>query len=140
MGVDISVKKLEIARKKIALQIWDFVGEYMYRTFLPIYARGASGGIFMYDITRFESLINLKEWLKIFNNATGESEKKIPLFIVGGKCDLYSKRTIIFEDAINLMKSFNISEYIECSSKTGQNVNIIFEKLTLTMMENAGFI
>ena len=41
------------------------------------------------------------------------------------------------EDAIELSKSRNLDGYIECSSKTGDNVDEVFELITRKMMENA---
>jgi len=68
IGVDFHVKKLEVNGKKVLLQIWDFAGEKRFRFLLPSYVLGASGGIFMYDITRYSSLKNFPEWVKIFKN------------------------------------------------------------------------
>ena len=66
IGVDFHIKKLDIQDKRVSLQIWDFAGEGRFRALLPSYVLGASGGIFMYDITRYSSLRNFQEWLTIF--------------------------------------------------------------------------
>ena len=66
IGVDFHIKKLIIEEKRISLQIWDFAGEERFRFLLPSYVLGASGGIFVYDITRFTSLKNFQDWLDIF--------------------------------------------------------------------------
>lgn len=140
MGVNISIKKLKIDNKKVTLQLWDLVGEERFRFLLPIYLRGISGGIFMYDITREESLNNITEWLNTFKISTAENNIQIPIIMVGGKLDLQGKRAVSTEKAVNIAKTYGFYDYIECSSKTGDNVEIIFNKLTHSMMENAGFI
>ncbi len=139
MGVDINVKKLDIEGKNVTLQVWDFVGDVSFRSFLPVYGRGASGAIFMYDITNKESVMNRDDWLNFFNKPI-ESGKQIPIFIVGGKSDLSNNRSISLDEVRTLTRELEIFDYIECSSKTGQNIDVIFEKLTLAMMQSAGFI
>ncbi len=34
------------------------------------------------------------------------------------------------------MEEYQLDAFLECSSKTGQNVEMIFEKLTQIMLEN----
>ena len=140
MGVDINVKKLDIEGKNVTLQIWDFLGDQSFRSFLPVYARGASGVIFMCDITKKESLMNRDDWLNIFFKKPNESGKQMPIFIVGGKSDISNNRSISLDEVRTLTRELEIFDYIECSSKTGQNIDVIFEKLTYVMMQSAGFI
>ena len=136
MGVDIRIKKLEINEITVTLQIWDFVGENRFRIMFPSYARGSAGGIFMYDITKKTSLMNIDEWVSIFKNNNPQS----PIIMVGGKLDLQEKRAVSIEEAISISKSYDFYDYIECSAKTGENIENIFNKLLKKIMENAGFI
>jgi len=124
----------------IKLQIWDFGGEERFRFFLPIYARGSSGGIFMYDITRISSLNNLNEWLSIFKEQLSPEENKIPILLVGGKKDLKDENSVNFEDAIELAKKHDIFHVIECSAKTGENVEKIFESIVGKIMKEFNLI
>jgi len=50
VGVNIGIKNFNINDKKVSLQIWDFGGEDRFRFYIPIYAKGTNGAIFMYDI------------------------------------------------------------------------------------------
>lgn len=137
LGVDFYMKHLKIEEKHLGLQIWDFSGEEQFRFLLPGYVRGASGGIFMYDITRYSSLKHLEEWLEVFRESFNELRGKIPLIMVGGKLDLDHKRSVDQEDAIERAKKFEMIECIECSAKTGQNVEQIFITLSQNMLEKA---
>ena len=140
IGVDFLMKKLEIQGKKVVLQIWDFAGEKRFKFILSSYARGASGGIFMFDITRMSSLRNLTSWLEVFKEGANEKEENTPIIMVGGKLDLHDRRSVNIKDAIELARSHNLFEYIECSSKTGENVESIFYNLTHLLTERAGVI
>lgn len=138
IGLDFYMKNLEINGKSISLQIWDFAGESRFRFLLPGYVRGASGAIFMYDITRYASIKQIDAWLEVFNQGLISFDKEIPKIMVGGKADLSQKRSIKSEDAIKMAKAQNFMGFIECSSKTGENVEKIFTTLSKAMMDKAG--
>ena len=140
IGVDFLLKTVDIEERKVALQIWDFAGEDRFRFLLPTYVRGASAGIFMFDITRNVSLRNLKEWLEVFKKGTEFLDEEVPIIMVGGKLDLHDRRSVYSKDAVDLAKNCNLWDYIECSSKTGENVELIFYKIARALTEKAGLI
>ena len=125
IGVDFVVKTIYIDDKEVKLQIWDFGGEERFRFLLPKYIRGASGGILMYDITDYPSLFHIDDWLSVIQE-TGEV---FPIILVGGKCDLEEYRQISSEEGLESAKSNELDDFIECSSKTGENVEKVFEIL-----------
>ena len=88
------------------------------------------------------SLINLEEWLKILRKAPDEEHHYFPLLLVGGKADLEleGKRVTEREYAYEHGKKYNLFEGMECSSKTGLNVELIFETLARKMLGNSGLI
>jgi len=138
IGADFSVKNIELVDRKITLRIWDFAGEDRFRVLLPAFAKGADGGIFMYDTTRFSSLGQIRDWLSIFEYFISEDKVKIPIIMVGGKIDLEEKRSIPSEEAEELSKTFDLKGYFECSSKTGDRVENIFEYIAQKMIERSG--
>ena len=140
LGVDIVAKDVSIYDYRIKLQVWDFGGEDRFKVFLPIYARGSSGGIFMYDTTRKSSLDNLKKWLKIFKKNLSAEESELPILAVGGKSDLSEDREINFNHAKYLVSKHDIYDLIECSAKNGENVEQIFQSITHKMLKNANLM
>lgn len=136
LGASFYQKNLNVENMHVALQIWDFGGEEIYRTLFPNYIRGSAGAIFMYDITRYSSLNNLKDWLKTMDE--GVQRSKISIIIVGGKLDLEEKRVIPNEEAEELKERYDFIDHIECSSRTGENVDLIFSLLTYDMLVKAG--
>ena len=139
IGLDIATKILEVEDWSVKLQLWDFGGEERFRFFLPTYARGSFAGIFVYDITRYTSLRNFEDWLSMFKKGVNFENKPIPLLMVGAKLDLENLRSIPIEDASNFARVNNIFKVIECSSKTGENVESIFESTTLQILKDMGF-
>ncbi len=141
IGVNFYVKKLDFEGGIVTLQIWDFAGEDRFRFILPSYLLGASGAIFMYDITRFSSFRNFNSWMEVFEEGSKRNEVQIPLLMVGSKKDLDYKRAVSYEDARAIVESYDgIFEYIECSAKTGENVLLTFEKLAELMMKRQNIL
>ncbi len=139
IGVDFHVKKIDVDDKTVLLQIWDFAGEKRFRFLLPSYILGASGGIFMYDITRYSSLKNFPEWINIFKNGfVGAKDKPLPIIMVGGKLDLSFKRAVPTKEAFDLAKTNKLFGYIECSAKDGRNIEDIFTEIAKLMLQRAG--
>lgn len=139
IGVDFHVKKIKIDNKLVSLQIWDFAGENRFRFLLPSYVVGASGGIFLYDITRFSSLKNFPEWIEIFKKGfVGAKNKPLPVIMVGSKLDLSYKRAVSSKEAYDLAKAQNLFGYIECSSKDGRNIEDVFTEIAKLMLTRAG--
>ncbi len=140
IGVDFHVKKVEIGDKRVSLQIWDFAGEDRFRFLMPSYVVGASGGIFMFDITRYTSLRNFNDWMEIFKKGYRGDTDQMPVLMVGSKLDLEYKRAVSREDAFELAKEHNLFGYLECSAKDGQNVGDIFQEISHLMMIRAGLL
>ena len=135
IGADFSIRHVTVDGKKVTLRIWDFAGEERFRVLLPSFAKGADGGIFMFDITRYSTVKDIEDWLSIFEYFVAESQIKIPIIMVGGKSDLEDKRSVQIEETIELANKYKFHGYLECSSKTGENVEEIFKSIAKKMIE-----
>jgi small GTP-binding protein len=134
LGASIHIKFIDVPNGKITLQIWDFGGHKNFMFLIPSYSRGSSGAIFMFDLTNERSLQNLHNWLLEFQKIS----RNIPFILVGNKLDLEQERFFNKDDALNLMNSYNISSYIECSAKTGENISSIFNTLLFEILDKTG--
>jgi small GTP-binding protein len=137
IGADFFVKRVNANGATITLQIWDFAGEDRFKFILPSYIQGSSGCIFMFDLTRYSSIRNLSDWMDVFNKGAKNPDKKIPLIMVGGKLDLNNKRSVESDHAAEFAEKNDFYDYLECSSKTGENVEEIFERITKIMLDKA---
>ncbi len=131
IGVSLETKKLKIDKKNIKLQIWDFGGEERFRFFLGGYIKGSHGGIMMYDITNSASLSHVDDWLSVIR----ETNQDFPIVLTGGKEDLEEDRQVSIEEGNDFSKSRKLSTFLETSSKSGHNVENLFETLTTLMLE-----
>ncbi len=133
IGVEFYVKVLEIAGKRIKMQIWDFGGEERFRFLLPQYCRGANGGIFVYDVTQERTLHDLPDWLDVLHGTAPD----IALLAVGTKADLELKRQVQKPEAVKVAKAHKVAGFAEVSAKTGANVNSVFETIAKIMVKRA---
>jgi len=133
IGIDFSVKVLEIDGKKVKLQIWDFDGEERFRFLLPKYVRGARGGLFVYDITNYSTIAHIDDWLSIIWK---EIRAEVPILLVGIMSKEKNKRQVSVEEGKEIAKSKNLNGFIECNLKTGENVEKAFEALTRLVLAN----
>lgn len=140
IGVDFEVKSLEVEDKRVKLQIWDFGGEERFRFLLPTYVRGANGALFMYDVTNYSSLAHIDDWLVVIKKEIKVEQDQFPIIVVGGKADLIDDREVTGDEGINIAKSRGVEGFIECSSKTGENVEETFEALTRLMMQKSDLL
>jgi len=129
IGMEIFVKRFDFEEFEVILQIWDFAGEEQFHFLMPAYSAGSDVGIFMFDVTNKESLEIFYQWIKLFKTNLIGGERVAPIIMVGGKMDLDAEREVSKEDVLKLVGQTAIIDYIECSSKTGENVEKIFEVL-----------
>ena len=125
LGVEISTKFLDIDDKKIALSFWDTMGQEQYQSLAPLYYKGASGAILVFDITKRGSFTNITKWNESLNN---NSSGTIATLLVGNKVDLKEQREVSHDEAIKYAEELNYA-YIETSAKNSTNVNRAFELL-----------
>jgi len=131
IGVDFYSKTTTFKEKKVKLQIWDFGGEERFRFLLHQYCKGANAAFFLYDITNRLSLDHLPDWTQIIREHAGD----IPIMLIGSKVDLQEFRAVTREEGILAAKKYNLSTFIELSSKTGQNVEKSFDVITEILFE-----
>lgn len=143
VGADFALHKFTMEGTSIKLQIWDLAGQERFQSVRGPFFVGAAGVICVFDVTRQESLENMRNWVE-------ESIKNIggvvPVVFLANKVDLRDKESPLHistehgKRALdNLMKEFSIKTpylYYETSAKTGENVQKGFEELAMLIMRD----
>lgn len=142
IGAAFMTQLIDIGECTIKFEIWDTAGQERYRSLAPMYYRGASAAVIVYDITNKKSFEGAKGWI---NELKSVHSNDIIIALAGNKNDLEEKRAVDRELAESFANSNNIL-FIETSAKTGHNVNELFlriaKKLPLHKKEqdkNVGF-
>jgi len=135
IGVDFYSKTINIDEKKIKLQIWDFAGEERFRFLLHQYCKNARGGLFVFNISDSSSLAHIDDWLSAIRKGVGP-KVSFPILVVGLLPDDDNLRKISTEEGKKIANSRNLSGYIECNLKTGENVGKVLDELIRLILAN----
>ena len=132
-GIDLKSTTIELKGKKLRIQLWDTAGQEKYRAITSNLFLKVQGFLVVYDITNERSFINLKEWVKSIKEECGSH---IPMIIIGNKNDLENERLISKNDAVSYAKKEKL-EYIETSSKSGENIKEAIILITQKVLETS---
>uniref|UniRef100_A0A2D4ITN1 Ras-related protein Rab-19 n=1 Tax=Micrurus lemniscatus lemniscatus TaxID=129467 RepID=A0A2D4ITN1_MICLE len=131
IGVDFTVRSLEIDGKKVKIQVWDTAGQERFRTITQSYYRSAHGAILAYDITKKSTFESIPHWIY-------EIEKygaaNLVLMLIGNKSDESEKRQVLFEDACTLAEKHGLLAVLETSAKEAQNIDEVFILMAKELM------
>ncbi|MCJ8742765.1 hypothetical protein PDJAM_G00086110 [Pangasius djambal] len=136
IGVDFEIERFELSGLPFSLQIWDTAGQEKFKCIAAAYYRGAQVIVTVFDMTDIKTLENTKQWLM---EALNENEpNSCFIFLVGTKRDLLSpeecQRTE--RDAVKMAAEMN-AEFWSVSSKTGENVQQFFFRVTALAFEDS---
>ena len=132
IGADIFHKVITLKEGPVcSLQLWDFGGQERFRFMLDNFVRGAAGAFVMFDLTVYNSFNNLPKWINLVRN----DDPTLPIVLIGSKYDLIDSITVDDELVCEFVEDNNISGYIKVSSKTGYNINVVFESLLSAIID-----
>jgi len=118
---------IKSVNKSIRYEIWDTAGQEKFHSLAKIFYKDAKVICLVYDITLKESFEKMKSYWyeqEVLLNADEQ-----PIFVVvGNKFDLYEKRQISDEEALDFAKSIRaIFQYT--SAKNSSGINELFNNI-----------
>ena len=141
IGSNFSTKTVELVdhpQLQVKLQLWDLAGQKHFSFVRPPFYRGATGIIYVFDLTRRSSFADLLEWREEVEKVIGQK----PCIVVGNKLDLakQGQREVAEQDGEAVRFEMHAMKYFETSAKEGDSVGEIFKTLTLEILRNSGKI
>uniref|UniRef100_A0A8C1SNU7 Ras-related protein Rab-24 n=1 Tax=Cyprinus carpio TaxID=7962 RepID=A0A8C1SNU7_CYPCA len=128
IGAAFVAKALNVNDKVVTLGIWDTAGSERYEAMSRIYYRGARAAIVCYDLTDSSSFGRARFWVKELQNC----EEHCKIYLCGTKSDLIeadrSVRQVDYHDVQDFADEIG-AQHFETSSKTGKNVDEVFQKV-----------
>jgi len=109
-------------QRHIDFKIWDTAGQEKYRSLAPMYYRGSSAAILVYDITKPGSFAALRDWADELKN---NGPQDLVLAVCGNKLDLQEDRAVDKSTGKEYADSID-ALYIEASAKEGDGVEALF--------------
>lgn len=129
-------RSVEVEDKITELSIWDTAGQERFRSLnTPMYYRGASGAVIVYDLTDATSFNNARGW---FTQLKMLGESNVQVALVGNKADKVQQTdTKTLEAQAIEFAAQNAMFHLSTSAKTGLNVEEVFKELAKRMPTKA---
>lgn len=132
IGSNFLIKDVEIEGKTVRLLLWDIGGQPQFHKLRTIYFKGSNAALGVFDLASSQTLLKIPGWISSIKKTV---KKTIPMILLGNKADL--EREIDRTEAEDTAKRLNC-DYLETSAKTGQNVELAFEKIAKACIEDIG--
>lgn len=122
IGVDFQTQTVPLPGGPVKLSIWDLAGQDHFEFVRRTFYRGSRAAALVYDVTRPETLADLRRWAEEVLANVPEAR----FLVVGNKVDLPHRSWS--EPAQEFAASLE-APYLETSARTGQGVRALFETL-----------
>merc|ERR1719197_1244744 len=97
VGAAFSTKTIESRGRQVKFEIWDTAGQERFRSLAPMYYRGASSAVVVYDQTNPVTFERAQEWVRqVMQTSTNPN---IVIALAANKADLVDSRAIPLEKA-----------------------------------------
>eukprot|EP00882_Tetradesmus_deserticola_P002875 GHRQ01003057.1.p1 GENE.GHRQ01003057.1~~GHRQ01003057.1.p1 ORF type:complete len:223 (+),score=81.19 GHRQ01003057.1:251-919(+) len=97
IGTDQRFKRLKVDGVHIGVSVWDTAGQDRFQSLTPMYFRGAHGVVYVFDVTRQETLDSLaNKWMDDFRQYSTHPEAV--QMVVGNKIDLAADARAVTPD------------------------------------------
>lgn len=131
IGIEATVRDIDISGCVVKLQIWDTAGEERYRSIMSTYYRQVDGIVLVFDLTKRQSYSHVDYWLEEIKKCASSD---VSVILVGNKCDAFENRQVQQEAAVMYADNLNIP-YVEASALSGYNVDRLFSKLSVKVYD-----
>ena len=127
IGVKVDKKVIQVNGQSISILLWDIAGEQDQRKVPSSYLLGASSIIFVIDLTRPSTYVNIEENLNYIKTILPNAQFKI----------VANKKDLVQEQEINkIVQNLNYKVDLVTSAKTGENVEELFMAIGLASLSN----
>ena len=128
IGVKVNNKVVDVDDEKISMMVWDVAGEVSQDKVPASYFLGASGIVYVMDLTRPLTFVNLEKDIRFLTDML----PTVNILIVANKKDLVTEQQIQ-SIAHGLTHPWDFIT----SAKTGENVEAIFQELGKRFLKQA---
>ena len=117
-----------VASTEASLQLWDIGGQSIGSKMITNYISGAHAVLLCYDLTNYESFVNLEDWLRVVMK-TFEGKDLPMLALVANKSDLRHLTAVKTEQHNAFAEENKMYSFI-MSAKSGDQVQGAFTRLS----------
>ena len=138
VGVDKSLKEIEIEKTKIKLEIWDTPGQENYTYANKIFMKDSDIALIVYDITKKRTFEKVNHWINLAKEVNGN--RNLIIGIAANKSDLYENAEVNKEESEEYMSSIKdiTNLFFETSAIDHENVENVFMELIKAYINKYG--
>jgi len=122
---DMYRKIIDVDGKIYSLEILDTAGSSFFEIMREMYIKKGEGFIIVFSLI---SLVTFDKLEELYGQIQTIREGKVPMVMVGNKCDLKDLRVVSYHQAKELANSWDCP-YIESSAKENINITCLFENV-----------
>ncbi len=115
------------------LFFWDIAGQSEFKFMRPTFYSGAKATIMVYDLTREETMHNIKDWIGDISSYCGD----LPTVCFANKSDLIDDEAYDQTEIQKIAKEYGFLSIYLTSAKTGKQVQDAFNSIIDILVKNA---
>jgi Ras-related protein Rab-6A len=128
----IGANSAQVTYRDTAFQLWDTAGQERYRAVTPLYVRGSTAALVLFDRTSAPSLESVRQWAELVH----DSGRDIHIILVGSKTDLEGSQVVVsHEEAKRVVDELGLKQYIAVSSLSGFGVDVLLDAIYRTLTD-----
>jgi small GTP-binding protein len=133
IGVKVSRKTVAVPRAndvvELTMMLWDLAGSEEFTQVRASYTRGAAGAVLVCDLSRPETLDNLRTYAKDLRQVSPNTS----LIVAANKRDLIDHGQVAIPQVEGIAAELDAPYYLS-SAKTGEEVETIFRHLAQVLL------
>jgi len=129
IGAAFLTQRLVLDNTTVKFEIWDTAGQERYRSLAPMYYRGATAAIVVYDVTNPASFEGAKSWVRELQR---RGDPHVVIALAANKADKEDKRKVAIEEGEEYARENGII-HMQTSAKTAMNVKELFMEIAKRM-------
>ena len=126
-------KEIEVDGAPSVLEILDTAGTEQFASMRDLYIKNGQGFVIVYSITSLQTFQDIRTMKESIMRVKGTD--KVPMILVGNKCDLEHQREVSLSDSAQLADQWHCP-CVEASAKNTKNVNEVFIEIVREMNYN----
>jgi Ras-related protein Rab-6A len=128
----IGANSAQVTYRDIEFQLWDTAGQERYRAITPLYVRGSTTALVLFDRTSAPSFESVRQWAELAR----DSGPDIHIILVGSKTDLEESHAVVsHEEAKGVVDELGLQQYIAVSSLSGFGVEVLLDAIYRTVAD-----
>ena len=141
IGLDFQTQSITVDNLNVKLLLYDTAGQEKFRSLIPLYTKEANIIFLIYDISNYDSFLNIEKWHQLLDNINKDEEI---FFLVGNKIDLTEERKVKEEEAKAYADNNNFI-FAEVSALNGDGIEDLFlnklaNQIKIQLLNNEKFV